>query len=170
MIAAFALLAAASSAAAQQGGIANTSVWQPPIARTNSPPPPIISVPSYPGAPVYVPELARPYPPPGPPPPAPNIVRPPQPRQPAQNYVTPDDYPASALAQRAQGRVKVRLTVGVNGRVVGCAITRSSGFSILDSVTCTLLRRRARFTPAIDSNGQPAVGVVASELIWRLPR
>src|SRR5215213_7934117 len=99
MIAAFVLLAAASSAAAQQGGIAQTSVSQPPIAVSNSPPA-IVAIPSDPGIPRFV-VIEQPPPPPL----SARIVRAPQPRRAAQDYVTPEDYPASARAQRAQGRV-----------------------------------------------------------------
>jgi periplasmic protein TonB len=154
------LLAVASAASSRQ----------PPVAVANSPPP-IVAVPHHPGVPgaVVPPELAPPFPPPGPLPPAPNIVRAPQPRASPASLVTPDDYPASARARREQGRVEVTLTVGPNGRAVGCVVTRSSGSSALDSTTCAIMVRRARFTPAVDSNGQPAVGTLDQWLEWRLP-
>ena len=97
------------------------------------------------------------------------IVRPPQPRRPAQEYVRAEDYPASALARREEGRVAFTLDVGPDGRVHGCTITRSSGSSALDSATCRLMRSRARFTPAIDRTGSPAPATISDEIVWRLP-
>ena len=54
-----------------------------------------------------------------------------------------------------KGTVQASLTIGPDGRVVGCNVTRSSGNSSLDGATCNILRRRAKFTPARDSNGKP---------------
>ena len=135
---------------------------QPPIAVTNSPPPPIVSVPYVPGTPVLVA-------PPPPRPPLPVVVAGPQPRKPMQQLIGPEDYPASARAVKAEGWVDFILEVGANGRVTGCTITYSSGSTALDSATCRLLRSRARFTPARDSNGMPAASMYDDEIEWKLP-
>jgi protein TonB len=128
-------------------------------------PPPIVSVPSPP------PPTFRmvPAPPPGPPPPLPVIADPPRAKTPLQALISLDDYPMSALARREQGRVEFRLDIGANGRVLGCAITRSSGSTALDSTTCRILRSRARYTPARDSNGMPVGYPVEDAVEWRLP-
>jgi periplasmic protein TonB len=80
-----------------------------------------------------------------------------------------EDYPASALANREEGRAAFTLNVLDNGRVGGCVITRSTGSSALDHATCAIMVRRARFTPARDSNGNPAADTVSGSLEWRLP-
>lgn len=148
----------ASPVAAQQGGVVNTpSASQPIIAVSNSPPPP---------SQIIVAPMA--FPPAAPLPPFPHVVRAPQPRAATSSYITPDDYPASALAARQQGRVDFTLVVGANGRASGCMINRSSGSSVLDSTTCRLMRSRARFTPAMDSNGNPATAAVRLHFEWRL--
>jgi periplasmic protein TonB len=129
---------------------------QPPVAVADSPPPVI-------APPVIV------LPPAPPPPPAARLLRPPLPRHQPQSLIMPDDYPASALAAKQEGKVGFTLDVGPDGRVHGCTITRSSGSSVLDSVTCSIMRRRGRFTPAVDSNGQPVAGRVRYEVEWVLP-
>jgi TonB family protein len=83
--------------------------------------------------------------------------------------VTTEDYPAEAAAKGEEGAVGFRLEVGADGRVTGCAITRSSGSASLDGATCRLMRSRARFRPALDSQGRPTDDVVASRIVWRLP-
>ena len=133
---------------------------EPPVAATNRPAPPAVFVPE----PSY-PKAAAPVPPPG----GAKIVRGPKARQPLQRLVSQEDYPASALARGEEGGVAFTLDVHPQGRVTGCTITRSSGSAALDSATCMLMRRRARFTPAIDSNGMPAAGRVEDELVWTLP-
>jgi protein TonB len=86
-----------------------------------------------------------------------------------QSLFSTDDYPASALRSGEQGTTGFRLSVGANGRVTDCQITASSGSSALDSATCRLLRTRARFTPAIDSNGNATSDSVSSRIRWVLP-
>ena len=148
---------AAVPASAETPGVAVTSTSQPPVMVANSPPALPVELPP--------PQVIAPAPLPL----APHIVSPPAERRPAQAYVMPDDYPDVARVTRQQGRVEVRLEVGPHGRVQGCAVTASSGSSALDSATCGLLVRRARFTPARDSNGNPVTGTVEQQVEWRLP-
>jgi periplasmic protein TonB len=143
--------------ASAETGIAVTNVAQPPVTVAVSPPALPIHLP-----PPYVIQQA-------PPPLAPHIVRAPEARRLVQDYVSAEDYPEVARVTRQQGRVEVRLEIGPNGRAVGCIVTSSSGSSALDSTTCSLLRRRARFTPAGDSNGNPVTGTIDQEIEWRLP-
>ena len=144
----------ASPVAAQQSGIANT----PNV------PSQVVAVP--PGKPAHL--YVVPVPPMPPLSAFADIVRPPQPRAAPSSYITSDDYPASARAAKQQGRVDFTLIVGPNGRVATCMINRSSGSVVLDSTTCNLMRRRARFTPAMDSHGNPATAAVRLHFEWRL--
>ncbi|MEO7655385.1 MAG: energy transducer TonB, partial [Sphingomicrobium sp.] len=80
-----------------------------------------------------------------------------------------DDYPASATSSGAEGTVQASLTIGPDGRVTGCSIVRSAGNSSLDSATCNILRRRAKFTPARDTNGQATSDTIRTPpIVWRL--
>jgi protein TonB len=80
-----------------------------------------------------------------------------------------DDYPAQAQARGEEGTVQARLSVDTDGRVSACTVIRSSGHSSLDSATCRILERRARFTPAHDSSGRPTTDtVVTPPITWRL--
>ena len=84
------------------------------------------------------------------------------------SYVSNDDYPAAALRDEEQGTTVFRLTVGRDGRVTDCLVTSSSGSAALDNATCRIMRTRARFTPARDSNGQPTTDTVTNRLTWRI--
>lgn len=99
----------------------------------------------------------------------PLVVRRPQERGTTQSYVSPDDYPAAALGTGAHGIVRFILTIGPDGRVIGCNITKSSGSSVLDAATCNIMHRRARYTPAVDSTGNPTVGTIAQQIEWKAP-
>lgn len=101
--------------------------------------------------------------------PAPRIVAPPQPRAHPSALISDADYPESALRAREEGVVGYALEVWTNGRATNCTVTRSSGSRSLDATTCRIMRSRARFTPARDSQGNPAVSWIEQEVVWRLP-
>ena len=141
-------------------------VTPPPLVRMQAPEPPIQTV-TAPPPPVYIPPVA-PAPPPPPPPPR-KVQSAQSARGDLRSLFSADDYPASAQSSGAEGTVQATLTIGPDGRVVSCNVTRSSGNSSLDSTTCNILRRRAKFTPARDSNGQPTTDTVSTPpIVWRL--
>lgn len=86
------------------------------------------------------------------------------------SYFRSEDYPVSALKLRMEGRVVTRSTVSVDGTLRDCAIIESSGHDLLDEVTCKLLLKRARFSPALDRAGQPIESSYVYRVVWGLPR
>lgn|GEM_PF-294910 len=76
------------------------------------------------------------------------------------------DYPRDALESRKEGLVGLRFTVGTNGRVTNCAVTRSSGVPSLDDATCRLIVKRFRYRPARDASGRPVAEVVTGDHDW----
>jgi protein TonB len=80
-----------------------------------------------------------------------------------------DDYPADAQRNNEQGTVQAKLAIDAKGRVSGCTVLRSSGHNSLDRATCSILQRRARFTPALDGSGKPVrSSYVTPPVVWRL--
>jgi uncharacterized protein (TIGR02246 family) len=92
----------------------------------------------------------------------------PVPLIPLPRLLTAADYPAEAIRLGQQGNVGMRLRVGAHGRVEGCAITASSGSAHLDSASCRVIVRRARFRPARDSAGRPVAGAFDQVIAWRM--
>lgn len=76
------------------------------------------------------------------------------------------DYPRGAIAAGASGTVGLRFVVGTDGRVSDCRVTRSSGRSDLDTVTCRLIMQRFRYRPARDERGRPVPDTVTGEHEW----
>jgi protein TonB len=131
-------------------------------------PTPPIQVVESPTPPPIPPVVQAPAPPPPPPPPR-KVQSAQSAKGDLRSLFSADDYPAAAQSAGAEGTVQASLTIGPDGRVVGCNVTRSSGNSSLDSATCNILRRRAKFTPARDSNGQPTNDSVSTPpIVWRL--
>jgi protein TonB len=80
------------------------------------------------------------------------------------------DYPPAARREGAEGVVYVRFTVGADGRVGGCTVTRSSGHAALDTTTCRLIEERFRYRPARDSQGRPVPETISLFYQWGLRR
>lgn len=155
----------------------------PPPPKQDTPPPPIVAPPVKvdiaPMAPVI--ETVQ-SPPPAPPPavyipPAPSAPPPPRftPKNPGPkgnpaNWATSNDYPSRALREEREGTTGFRVTVGTDGKVADCQITSSSGSPDLDTATCDNVRRRARFTPATDGEGNPTTGSYSNRIRWVIPK
>jgi protein TonB len=143
-------------------------ITPPPLVRMEAPPPPIQTVTAPP--PVIPPVVQAPPAPPPPPPPHKTVSAQPA-RGDVRTVFSNDDYPSEAIAAEAQGTAQAQLTIGPDGRVVGCNLIRSTGNNALDSTTCNILRRRVKFTPARDSNGNPTTDTYTTPPIsWVLPK
>jgi protein TonB len=138
----------------------------PPLVRMEAPPPPIAVVVS-PTPPPIPPVAVAPPPPPLPPRKA---VSASPARGDVRTVFSNDDYPASAIAANAEGTAQAQLTIGPDGRVTGCNLIRSTGNGALDSTTCNILRRRVKFSPAKDTNGNATSDTYTTPPIrWVLP-
>lgn len=85
-------------------------------------------------------------------------------------WASDNDYPTRALQLGQEGVTGFHLSVGTDGKVANCEITKSSGSAELDKTTCDLMRRRARFTPASDGDGNPTTGSYTSSVRWQIPK
>ena len=155
----------------------------PPPPKQDTPPPPIVAPPpaiTF-NAPAPVLQTVQTPPPPAPvfvtaapPPPAP----PPPKFQPKGaipkgqpgNWATTNDYPSRALREEREGSSGFRVSIGTDGKVTDCQITRPSGSPDLDQATCDNVRRRARFAPATDGEGNPTTGSYSSTIRWVIPK
>jgi TonB family protein len=86
------------------------------------------------------------------------------------DFITSDDYPPQANDEDITGTTRMVLLVDETGRVADCSITATSGAAILDVQACSLLKARARLTPATDATGKPAKGRLTTAIRWQLPR
>lgn len=136
---------------------------QPPVSQDRPPTPPMPRVMTIPPPPPPI------VPAPPVPPAPPRAATPLRPATPPQSWVTPDDYPASAIRAGDQGVVSFQLDVDGTGAVANCTVTVSSGSALLDEQTCALLQSRARFHPARDGKGTAIPASFASRFRWELP-
>nr|MDP8995287.1 TonB family protein [Pseudomonadota bacterium] len=73
-----------------------------------------------------------------------------------------EDYFRAARRQGVRGTVGVRYTVGTDGRISNCRVTRSSGDPGLDATTCRLIEERFRYRPARDASGRAVPDTVST--------
>jgi protein TonB len=92
-----------------------------------------------------------------------------KPRNAPGSWASTDDYPASDLRSGHQGVTRFTLSIGADGRVLSCAIARSSGFPGLDKATCDKVSQRARFDPATDNTGSRVAGTYTGSIRWQIP-
>ena len=82
---------------------------------------------------------------------------------------TSGDYPDEAFTRGQEGTVQFLLLVDEKGTVAACHVLQPSGIPVLDGMGCQVIRKRARFKPAVDASGKPLrSSVVTPPISWRL--
>ena len=84
-------------------------------------------------------------------------------------WVTNADYRPRWIREELTGSARFTLSIDAAGKVTGCTITRSTGHAALDTTTCELVTKRARFDAARDGNGKPVAGSFSSTIRWNIP-
>ena len=100
---------------------------------------------------------------------APVLARGPVARGSKSAWMADAEYPSAALRAEEQGAVTVKLAIDERGQVSACEVVKSSGSSALDSETCRTVRRRARYTPAVGTDGRAMASVDQHTVRWALP-
>lgn len=83
--------------------------------------------------------------------------------------IKPSDLPDDLAYNLAAGVdlvVGVKYAVEEDGRVTECRITRSSGNSALDRLTCNLIEQRFRYRPALDEDRAPFKSWIVENHTW----
>ncbi len=93
----------------------------------------------------------------------------PQPKGNYKEWMTTDDYPTRSMNSGKQGTVRVNLTVSADGRVTDCRVVKSSGTQELDDTSCSLLRRRGKFNPGANGDGNAVEGNFPFSFTWKIP-
>ena len=88
---------------------------------------------------------------------------------PSASYFRDDDYPRGSLQLHQSGSTSVRLLIDEGGKIADCAVTSTSGSAALDTMTCFVLRTRAKFRPALDKDDKPLKSFVDGRIHWVIP-
>ncbi len=83
-------------------------------------------------------------------------------------WAIPSDYPPRMLRDGMVGAVHFRLMVDETGKPIDCIVQSAVGDEF-DKVTCQIMLRRARFTPARDAAGRPVASFYVNTVRWSIP-
>lgn len=98
----------------------------------------------------------------------PRLLEAARPIMPLEKMFSSADYPRLAVRQLLSGTTEIMLLIDETGAVKDCTLTQASGVAVLDARTCGLIIWRARFQPAIGSDGKPAKSAFTQTITWRL--
>ncbi|WP_421852856.1 energy transducer TonB [Novosphingobium sp.] len=87
-----------------------------------------------------------------------------------KTWITADDYPETLLTSDKEGALAVALEIDEKGQPFACKVVETSGEADLDATTCSLLTKRARFSPARDKAGRPIKSTYTQSVSWKIPR
>ena len=79
-----------------------------------------------------------------------------------------DDYPDKLIEKGIQGSVGALLTVDATGAVAACRAIESSRTVELDVLTCAIIRKRAKYSPAIDKSGKAVPAMIYYRVQWMI--
>ncbi|WP_082697536.1 energy transducer TonB [Novosphingobium fuchskuhlense] len=85
------------------------------------------------------------------------------------NWLTSVDYPKGALAKGANAIVRFRLMVGADGMPSQCFVQQATMSPDFIKLTCDLLMKRARFSPALDAFSKPIASFYTNAVRWLTP-
>ena len=152
----------------------------PPPPQKNLPPPPIVAPPppiNVATAPPAIQTVVTP------PPPAPVLVTkaveaPPPPKASKARGASPKNLGSwsadikenlsSDAVREGSGVVGMTITIGADGRVQDCTPSRSSGKPGLDRSACAGMKRFARYTPALNDDGNPIASTTTQTIRFDL--
>ena len=152
----------------------------PPPPQKNLPPPPIVEPPppiNVATAPPAIQTVVTP------PPPAPVLVTkaveaPPPPKASKARGASPKNLGSwsadikenlsSDAVREGSGVVGMTITIGADGRVQDCTPSRSSGKPGLDRSACAGMKRFARYTPALNDDGNPIASTTTQTIRFDL--
>ena len=84
-------------------------------------------------------------------------------------WVTQNDYPPKMLQSGQPANIAFRLDIGADGKPTGCYIQAATHPKEFDSAVCGSILNRARFSPAMDAQGNSINSYYLGRVNFRLP-
>ena len=96
------------------------------------------------------------------------VKQPARPRQPLRDLFKSTTYPRQAINQGNTGAVALALLIDETGKVTDCMIEETSGFATLDTASCSMITKHARFVPALGADGKPVKSASFHRIKWSI--
>ncbi len=88
----------------------------------------------------------------------------PEPLKSPANWLKDNDFPKGALGRN--GLVPFRLDIDEAGKVAGCVVLLRTNPDDFADLTCALISKRAKFSPALDKSGTPVRSYFVNKVHW----
>ena len=82
------------------------------------------------------------------------------------SWMNSKDYPSDMLRRGSNGMGQFRLEISETGSIAACHIQSRTNPDAFADLSCRLLSKRGRFTPALDRNGKPIKSYYVSSVRW----
>lgn len=79
------------------------------------------------------------------------------------------NYPLESLKRGEEGTVGIKVRLDRRGRLLSCAVSKSSGFAALDTASCDMLIANARMQPFLNADGRRIEKESDGQVVWKLP-
>jgi TonB family protein len=93
------------------------------------------------------------------------LLTPPEPINPVA-WFSDANWQQLLAGKTDHGLVRIRVTVSPAGEGQDCFVEATSGLPKLDSLTCELVMKRARFKPAKWNDDKPAFAIYRRNVLW----
>ena len=80
------------------------------------------------------------------------------------------DYPSDAEFRDNEGTVQFVALIDERGKVADCTVIATSGSASLDAQTCSVLKSRMTYKPAVGFDGKPARDAMIGRVRWVMPK
>lgn len=97
-----------------------------------------------------------------------NLTRAATPESDPGRWLHSSDYPEELLRQGKNGFVRFRLSVSETGTVTDCYIQQKMNPAEFDAISCKLIKKRAKFNPALDAGGNPVASYFVASVLWKI--
>ena len=84
-------------------------------------------------------------------------------------WIMSSDYPNEMLSAGQPALVSFRLSIGPDGVPTACHIQATTRPKEFDNAVCKSVMRRARFSPALDAQGQPLASYYQNNVYFAIP-
>lgn len=104
----------------------------------------------------------------------PNTVRTqsraPEPATLPTSWIRPSDYPQLGLTRGQSAVIRFRLNVTDEGKVESCSLLQPGNPQYFEKAVCTSMKKKARFAPALDKEGNPIRSFWSTAVVFMIPR
>lgn len=95
------------------------------------------------------------------------LSRPAMPTENPGGWLRSSDFPLKPLYQGMNGYVRFRLDVDETGKIAGCRVLYRTNPDEFADLSCQLITKRAKFTPALDAKGAPVKSYYINQIRWQ---